>query len=111
MSIVEPQADPSAPPAEAVPGPLHRRIVETFVSPAELFARFGPAPPWLDVAIVAAVLMAVSAAVIPAEIYEQMMREQLRGASAGAAAGAPDPASMVPFARTSCQRTVVASIA
>lgn len=84
-------------PAEpAAPGPLHRRIGETFFAPIALFRRFGPKAPWVDVMVVAVVLSAVAMALIPAEVWVQTVRDAF--AANPQAAGA-DPESMAAMQR------------
>lgn len=62
--------------AEAAgPGSLGRRILDTFVSPGELFSRLGPTPPWFDVLLIAAVVTTAAMLLAPAEAWLATSRE------------------------------------
>lgn len=75
MSSIEAHA-PVHPEAEAAaPGSLGRRILDTFVSPGELFSRLGPTPPWLDVLMVAAVVTTLAMILVPSEVWVASSRE------------------------------------
>jgi len=101
MSIAEPEVYPTpAPPAD--PGPLPKRIIETFANPAGLFERFGPGnTPWVGPALVTAAVMVVTALLIPHDAWVEMMREQLRNMPQQPGGRMPDPGSMAGFARVS----------
>lgn len=79
------------------PGPLHKRIVDTFFSPGELFARFGPDAPWGMALLIATLLSAFAFVVVPTELFVEQMREQL--ASNPEAAAAVNPESMAVFGK------------
>lgn len=101
MSIAEPEVY-EAPAAPAEPGPLPRRIIETFVNPAGLFERFGPAnTPWVGAALVVAAVMVVTAMLIPHDAWVELMREQMRNMPQQPGGRAPDPESFVGFAKVS----------
>jgi hypothetical protein len=80
------------------PGPLHKRIVDTFFSPGELFARFGTDAPWGLALLVATLLSAAAFVLVPTELLVEQMREQL--ASNPQAAGV-DPAGMAGIGKVS----------
>jgi hypothetical protein len=80
------------------PGPLHKRIVDTFFSPGELFARFGADAPWGLALLVATLLSAAAFLMVPTELLVEQMREQL--ASNPQAAGV-DPAGMAGIGKVS----------
>jgi hypothetical protein len=85
MTIAEPEIQiPSDAPAEA--GPLPRRVIETFTSPGELFARFGSAPPWVGVVAITAIVTAAMFALMPMEALVEMARSAAPPGQAG-----PDP--------------------
>jgi hypothetical protein len=89
--------DPAAVPAEpAGPGPLPRRVVDTFFSPGELFSRFGPDAPWGATLLIATLLSAAAFLLIPTELVVEQARERM--AAQPGAAGA-DPAAMAGFLR------------
>ncbi|HEY0155316.1 MAG TPA: YIP1 family protein [Longimicrobium sp.] len=75
MSSIEAHAPVHSEAEAAGPGSLGRRILDTFVSPGELFSRLGPAPPWLDVLMVAAVVTTVIMILIPSEVWVASSRE------------------------------------
>jgi hypothetical protein len=79
------------------PGPLHKRIVDTFFSPGELFARFGADAPWGLALLVATLLSAAAALVVPTELWVEQMREQL--AANPEAAAAVNPETMASFGK------------
>lgn len=77
MSTIEAHA-PGHPETEAAgPGSLGRRILDTFVSPGELFARLGPTPPWVDVLLISALVTTVAMLLIPGEVWLATSREAL----------------------------------
>jgi hypothetical protein len=77
-------------------GPLHRRIVEVFVSPFSLFRRFGPKAPWVDAMLVAVVLSAIAMALVPADVWLQTVRDMM--------AANPQQQGMSPEQMASIQR-------
>lgn len=94
----------------AAPAPsrsLPRRILDTFVSPGELFAGFGERPPWVGPLLIATVVTVAVFALVPEEIFLEQIREQLRDAPRGA--GAPDPETLLGFARVAALATAAFS--
>ncbi|HEX8451859.1 MAG TPA: YIP1 family protein [Longimicrobium sp.] len=75
MSSIEAHAPVHSEVEAAGPGSLGRRILDTFVSPGELFSRLGPTPPWLDVLMVAAVVTTLVMILIPSEVWVASSRE------------------------------------
>lgn len=75
MSSIEAHAPGHTETEAAGPGSLGRRILDTFVSPGELFSRLGPTPPWLDVLMVAAVVTTAAMILIPSEVWLSTSRE------------------------------------
>jgi hypothetical protein len=82
----------------AGPGPLPRRIVDTFFSPGELFARFGPEAPWGIPLLIATVLSAAAFLLLPSEVLMEQAREQMARQGEAAAAG-PSPEAMAGITR------------
>lgn len=76
MSTIEAGAPVSSETAGA-PRPLGRRIIDTFVSPGELFSRLGPTPPWVDVLLIAAALTTLAMALIPGSVWINMAHEAM----------------------------------
>ncbi len=85
----------------AGPGSLGRRILDTFVSPGELFSRLGPTPPWLDVLMVAAVVTTVAMILVPGEVWLASSREALNEITDPRAREAMSPETMARFSRIS----------
>jgi hypothetical protein len=75
MSSIEATVPGPSETEAAGPGSLGRRILDTFVSPGELFARLGPTPPWLDVLLIAAVVTTAAMLLIPGEVWLATSRE------------------------------------
>lgn len=101
MSSIEAQA-PVHPEAEAAgPGSLGRRILDTFVSPGELFSRLGPTPPWLDVLMVAALVTTVAMVLIPSEVWLESSREALNNMTDPRAREAMSAETMARYSRIS----------
>jgi len=75
MSSIEAHAPVHDETEAAGPGSLGRRILDTFVSPGELFSRLGPTPPWIDVLLIAAVVTTAAMILIPAEVWLATSRE------------------------------------
>lgn len=75
MSSIETHAPVHSEAEAAAPGSLGRRILDTFVSPGELFSRLGPTPPWLDVLMVAAVVTTAAMILVPSEAWLATSRE------------------------------------
>jgi hypothetical protein len=75
MSSIEAHAPVQSEAEAAGPGSLGRRILDTFVSPGELFSRLGPTPPWLDVLMVVAVVTTVVMFLVPSEVWVASSRE------------------------------------
>ena len=76
MSTIDAGAPVSSETAGA-PRSLGRRILDTFVSPGELFSRLGPTPPWVDVLLIAAALTTLAMALIPASVWMNMAHETI----------------------------------
>lgn len=79
------------------PRSLLRRIVDTFVSPGELFAGFGERPPWFGVLAISTLILIAVFALLPTELYVEQIREGIR--ESGEVPRGFDPAAMAGFAR------------
>lgn len=101
MSSIEGHAPGHSQAEAASPGSLGRRILETFVSPGELFSRLGPTPPWLDVLMVAAVVTTAAMLLIPTEVWLASSREALNEIADPKAREAMSPETMARFSRIS----------
>lgn len=77
MSDIDAAAFRSEPAASTSPGSLGKRIIDTFVSPGELFSRFGATPPWVDVLLISAVAATLAMALIPMEVHLNFAREAI----------------------------------
>ena len=77
MSDIDAAALHSEPAASTGPGSLGRRIIDTLVSPGELFSRFGPTPPWVDVLLISAVIGTLAMLLVPTEVLMNMARETI----------------------------------
>ncbi|HEX8211608.1 MAG TPA: YIP1 family protein [Longimicrobium sp.] len=88
--------------AEATgPGSLGRRILDTFVSPGELFSRLGTAPPWVDVLMVAALVTTAAMVLIPSEVWLESSREALNNMTDPRAREAMSAETMARYSRIS----------
>lgn len=76
---------------------LPRRLLETLVSPGELFQRFGADAPWTGALVLSTLAGVLLVVAIPEEIWIEQMREGMR--QAGASGEAVDPADFVWMAR------------
>lgn len=85
----------------AGPGSLGRRILDTFVSPGELFARLGATPPWVDVLLIAAVVTTAAMILVPSEVWLATSREALDNMTDPRAREAMDVETMARFSRIS----------
>jgi len=101
MSSIDSHAPAHSEAEAAVPGSLGRRILDTFVSPGELFSRLGPTPPWLDVLILAAVVTTVAMVLVPGEVWLASSREALNNMTDPRAREAMDAETMARFSRIS----------
>jgi hypothetical protein len=81
----------------AVP-PLHRRVLDTFVSPGRLFASFGESPPWAATLAIAVILAAAAVLLIPEQIFVDQMENAVnrRGQPVEITS---DPATVAKFGR------------
>lgn len=91
ISVVPPP--PTAPVQDTHPGSFPRRVADVFLSPVNLFARFGARPPWIDVLLVSTIVGAVVFAFIPREVWVATAQEAMRS-NAQAAQSGMDPAAM-----------------
>jgi hypothetical protein len=92
--MTEISVHPDTAPEPAAPGPLHRRIGETFFAPVSLFRRFGPKAPWVDATLVAVAIMAVAMALVPADVWVQTARDAIAANPRAAGADAESMASI-----------------
>lgn len=100
MTIAEPEIQTPTAAAPREPGPLPKRILDTFMSPGELFSRITPeAAPWVGPAVLVAAVMALAFALVPLSAYEAMMQEQLRNMPRQPGQAAPDAATMATIGR------------
>lgn len=77
MSDIDAAALRTEPAATTGPGSLGRRILDTFLAPGELFSRFGPTPPWVDVLLISAAIGALAMLLVPAEVLMNTARESI----------------------------------
>ncbi len=101
MSSIEAHAPGHTQAETAGPGSLGRRILDTFVSPGELFSRLGPTPPWLDVLMVAAVVTTLAMILIPTEVWLASSREAINNIADPKARDAMNPETMARISRIS----------
>ncbi|HEX6036735.1 YIP1 family protein [Longimicrobium sp.] len=92
-SVHEPHAAPAR-----EPGPLGRRIVDTFFSPIALFQRFGTHAPWIDVLLISVVLTAALALLMPRDLLVAQIQEAMRQQPQGSGP-TPSMDTMVMFGR------------
>jgi hypothetical protein len=101
MSSIEAHAPGHSETEAAGPGSFGRRILDTFVSPGELFSRLGPTPPWLDVLMLAAVVTTLAMLLIPGEVWLASSREALNDIADPKAREAMSAETMARFSRIS----------
>jgi hypothetical protein len=84
--------------SETVVPPLHRRILDTFVSPGRMFADFGENPPWAGAMAVAVVLAAAAVLLIPEQIFIEQMENAMSRRGEPVSIDS-DPATIAKFGR------------
>jgi hypothetical protein len=62
---------------ETVVPPLHRRVLDTFISPGRMFAGFGDNPPWAGALAIAVVLGAAAVLLIPEQVFIDQMENAM----------------------------------
>jgi hypothetical protein len=85
-------------PAPVAGYPLHRRVLDVFVSPGHLFEHFRERTPWVGPLIIAIVAGLLVVMLIPQDLFVAQAREAMRGA-AQQGAQMPPPEQMATYAR------------